>query len=129
MIHLEVNTAAQQIILTLREGKAYYSTAFENYLLIITREERAETGLDLAQIPTVIFDSDRYTKLSLTTVGLTTPGRYRYIVFGQNSSSNLDPTDPVVVGEIEQGWFNLYTDDDYWDDPQLTIDNDIIAGE
>lgn len=129
MIQLYTNTADQEVILTLQEGKSYYPTAFNNYLIIITREERTDGGLDLAQIPTVEFDSERYTRLSLTTVGLTTPGRYRYVVYGQNSNSNLDPTDGVVVGEIEQGWFNLITTDTYWNDPTLSIDNDIIAGE
>lgn len=127
MIQLETNTADQEIVLTLWEGRNYYDVPFTDYLLIIVREERVNTGLELAQVPEILFDSERYTRLSLTTETLTTPGRYRYTVYGQNSSSNLDPNDASVVGEIEQGWFNLVSNETYFEEPNLTIEDDTIA--
>lgn len=129
MIELNINTADQTVRLTLAEGRLYFNEAFTNYLIVITREERAQTGLDLAQVADVTFEADRYTEINLTTVGLTTPGRYRYFVYGQNSDSNLDPEDDSVVGEVEQGWFNLVSAEVYFEQPTMIIENDTIAGE
>lgn len=109
-LQLLTNTADQVIRLTLDEGRQYYSEAFTDYLLILTREENSNSGLDLAQVPVITADNQRITTLTITTVPLITPGRYRYDVYGQNSDSNLDPENAVVVGLLEQGWGTLATD-------------------
>lgn len=129
MIPLIIDTANQNVRLTLAEGRYYFTETFSNYLIVITREERADTGLDLAQVGDVVFEADRYTNLLITTETLTTPGRYRYFVFGQNSNSNLNPNDSSVVGEVEQGWFNLISTEDYFNEPTMTIEDDTIAGQ
>jgi hypothetical protein len=127
MINLIANTADQIVYLTLDEGRQYYATAFTDYLLILTREENSNTGDTLAQIPTIVSESARATKLLLTTVGLTQTGRYRYEVYGQNSDSNLDPTDASVVGQVEMG-LCIFTDSTvYFEELDLTIPDDITS--
>lgn len=103
MIKLQPDTANQTAYFTLDEGRQYYADTFTHYLLIIKREENSAFGQDLAQVPTIVEDNARYTQLTLTTVGLDSGGFYEYKVYGQNSSSNLDPTDEVVVGLVERG--------------------------
>ena len=56
---------------------------------------------------------------------ITDGGRYNYIIYGQNSGGNLDPTTPDVVGEIKRGYIEFTTLTEYYDQPTLTIPNDI----
>lgn len=104
MIYLLPNTAGQNLILTLDEGRTYFSTAFTNYLLILTREENSEVGESTAQVVTIIGENARYTTVQVSTVGITEAGTYRYEVYGQNSAVNIDPDDVSVVGLVERGW-------------------------
>ncbi len=114
MITLLTDTANQTIRMTLDEGRAYFDDTFTHYLLILTREEKSDVGQDLAQVVTVSLENQRYTQLIVTTVGLDGAGQYRYFVYGQNSSSNLDPNNAAVVGIVEQGWLNLTSNSDYF---------------
>ena len=126
---LQINTADQTLRLTLFEGRSYFEDTFTHYLLVITREEKSPTGLSLAQVAELTLENERFTDLVITTVSLTTTGQYRYIVYGQNSDSNLDPTDSSVVGEVEQGWFRLIGDSELYVTPEITISNDKIYGQ
>jgi hypothetical protein len=128
MIRLLPDTADQTVVMTLDESRILLDESFTHYLLVITREENSVTGEDLAQVPTVLADNTRYTQLEVTTEGLTVAGQYRYVVYGQNSSSNLDPNDSSVVGELEIGWLELYTNDNYISQRNTTIPNDIVHG-
>ena len=56
---------------------------------------------------------------------ITEGGRYNYVIYGQNSVGNLDPTDSDVVGEIKRGYIEFTTLTQYFDQPSLTIPNDI----
>lgn len=87
-----------------------------------------------AVIPSVIDTNERITTLSISTdvddavngsILITDGGRYNYIIYGQNSNSNLDPTDSDVVGEIKRGYIEFTTLTQYFDQPSLTIPNDI----
>ena len=130
MIYLTPNTAGQTVRLTLNEGRQYFTTAFTHYLVVITREENAtETGLNLAQVATVVSENDRVTTLTLTTVTLIMNGRYRYEVYGQNSNSNIDPLNAAVVGLVERGTCILTDSTTYFDVPTDTIPNDFIFGQ
>lgn len=130
MIYLTPNTAGQTVRLTLNEGRQYFTTAFTHYLVVITREENStETGLNLAQVATVVSENDRVTTLTLTTVTLIMKGRYRYEVYGQNSNSNLDPTNASVVGLVERGTCILNDGTAPYDTPTDTIPNDFIFGQ
>jgi magnesium-transporting ATPase (P-type) len=126
MIYLNTNTANQQVYLSLDEARQYYSTAFTHYLIILTHEENSTTGSDLAQVATIVNETVRFTQLTITTVGLTLAGRYRYEVYGQNSAVNTNPTNAAVVGIVERGYAVLNDNTSWFDVPINTIPNDII---
>jgi magnesium-transporting ATPase (P-type) len=126
MIYLTTNTANQQVYLSLDEARQYYSTAFTHYLIILTHEENSTTGSDLAQVATIVNETVRVTQLTITTVGLTLAGRYRYEVYGQNSAVNTNPTNAAVVGIVERGYAVLNDNTSWFDVPINTIPNDII---
>jgi magnesium-transporting ATPase (P-type) len=123
---INTNTSNQTLRLTLDEGRQYFSTAFTHYLLVLTHEENSTTGTDLAQVPQIVAENQRITTLNVTTVGLTLVGRYRYEAYGQNSSSNLNPSDDSVVGLVEIGWLDLVDATEYYDVPNITIQDDVI---
>jgi magnesium-transporting ATPase (P-type) len=123
---INTNTSNQTLRLTLDEGRQYFSTAFTHYLLVLTHEENSTTGTDLAQVPQIVAENQRITTLNVTTVGLTLVGRYRYEAYGQNSPSNLNPSDDSVVGLVEIGWLDLVDATEYYDVPTITIQDDVI---
>jgi len=126
MVYLNTNTAGQTLRLSLDEARQYYSTAFTDYLLLIYHEENSNVGNSIAQVPPIVVENQRYTELTVTTLGLTLPGRYRYDVYGQNSNSNTDPNDASVVGICERGYLYLNDSGVYFDVPTITIQDDII---
>jgi hypothetical protein len=128
MIYLLTNVASQDVFLSLDEARQYYSTPFTHYLIIITHEENSIVGEMKAQVPNVLNENVRITQLQVSTVGLTLPGRYRYEVYGQNSSSNVDPENAAVVGILERGYVVLTNNNEYFDVANTTINNDIIYG-
>ena len=132
MIYLLKNTAAQLLYLTLKEGELLLANTYTNYLLELTNEQTLEK---LYAIPTQIAQNDRYTTIQIGTntntplaasLLINYPARFSYVVYGQNSSTNLDPTNAVVEGVIEKGY--LIVEDittPRFTEPNLTIDNDI----
>lgn len=132
MIYLVKNTAAQLLYLTLKEGELLLSNSYTHYLLELTNEQTLQK---LYAIPTKIAENDRYTTIRIGTNANTPtaasllinyPARFSYIVYGQNSSTNLDPTNAAVEGVIEKGY--LIVEDittPRFTEPNLTIDNDI----
>lgn len=130
MNYLQTNTASQTLLLSLEEG-VLLLPSFTDYLLIIQNEITLEI---FAVIPTLISTNERITTLSISTnaddaingsILITDGGRYNYVIYGQNSSTNLDPTDADVVGEIKRGYIEFTTLTQYFDQPSLTIPNDI----
>lgn len=128
MIKLLPNTAAQQVYLSLSEGRQYFADTFTHYLFILTREENSIYGLDLAQVPAIVVDNQRYTQLSVTTVGLNSSGFYTYEVYGQNSAVNLDPLSANVVGLIERGTLTMASSSIFVNQTPITAD-DFRAGQ
>ena len=126
MIYLQTDTPAQTIYLQLDETRQYFATPFTHYLLIITHEENSTTGDKLAQVATIVNENVRITELTGTTSSLTLAGRYRYDVYGQNSSSNINPTNVSVVGLLKRGYVVLTANTQFFDVPSITIPNDII---
>jgi hypothetical protein len=132
MIYLLKNTAAQLLYLTLKEGELLLANPYTHYLLELTNEQTLEK---LYAIPIQIAQNDRYTTIQIGTNAnnptaasllINYPARFSYIVYGQNSSTNLDPTNAAVVGVIEKGY--LIVEDittPRFTEPNLTIDNDI----
>jgi hypothetical protein len=123
MVYLNTNTANQYAYLSLDEGRAYFNVAFTHYLLVMTYEM---TGEQLAQVVEVINENERVTKIRLTTVGLVDAGRYHYEVYGQNSSSNIDPTNASVVGLVEKSLMILQDGTIFFDVSSPTIPVDVI---
>jgi hypothetical protein len=123
MVYLNTNTANQYAWLSLDEGRAYFNVAFTHYLLVMTYEM---TGEQLAQVVEVINENERVTKIRLTTVGLVDAGRYHYEVYGQNSSSNIDPTNASVLGLIEKSLMILQDGTIFFDVSSPTIPVDVI---
>jgi hypothetical protein len=132
MIYLLKNTAAQLLYLSLKEGELLLANTYTDYLLELTNEQTLEK---LYAIPTQIAQNDRYTTIQIGTNANTPtaasllinyPARFSYVVYGQNSSTNLDPTDAVVEGVIQIGY--LIVEDlttPRFTEPNLTIDSDI----
>ena len=132
MIYLIKNTAAQLLYLTLKEGELLLANSYTDYLLELTNEQTLEK---LYAIPNQIAQNDRYTTIQIGTndneptdasLLINYPARFSYVVYGQNSTTNLDPTDEAVVGVIEKGY--LIVEDittPRFTEPNLTIDNDI----
>jgi len=86
---------------------------FTHYLVLFQSMASKE---DYYLIGYVNTDNARYTTLQVYTnednatngrVLLTESGLYNYKVWGQNSSTNLDPTNAAVVALIEQGTLNV----------------------
>ena len=126
MIYLQVNNNNQFIYLSLDEARQYYATPYTHYLMVLTHEENSTTGEELAQVATIVNENVRITQLSVTTVGLTLAGRYRYEVYGQNSAVNINPSNGAVVGIVERGYVVLTDNTTWFDVPPVTIPNDII---
>jgi len=125
MQYLQKNTAEQKLYLSLFEGR-YTLAAFSHYMIGFIHEENSNVGEALYQVPLVVSDGSRYSELEVTTIGLTNTGRYRYIVYGQNSSNNINPESNDIVGVVEIGYLVIGTDTEFYDVPQNTILNDII---
>lgn len=134
MITLAPNSSDEQFIyLTLQEAKKDFDT-FTNYLVIFTSMASNDT---YAMVGNVTADNSRYTKLSVITnqpvgisgrVLLTESGQYTYDVYGQNSSTNLSPTDASVEGLIERGTLTV-TGETGYTIPSITIPDNVIYYE
>lgn len=130
MLYLSQNTANQTLITTAQELNRY-TDAFTDYLLVF--------GMDLANddtiyklIPTVAETNDRYTKFTVSTnaddptagsvlIPTTISGKFHYRIYGQNSSTNLDPTNAAVVRLLEQGYLSVSSSTDYFDEKGGTL--------
>lgn len=125
MLYIQTNTANQIVRLTLDEARQFLP-AFTNYLVVITHEENSSVGNELRQVASVISETQRITTLEISTIGLTLNGRYRYEVYGQNSATNIDIDNAVVVGLCEEGLVELTDNTSYFEVPNVTIQDDII---
>ena len=113
MIHLNPNSATEQTIyLTLQEMKKDFD-AFANYLVLFENMGSREQIYFIGDVAT---DNARYTALSIFTnlndplngdILLEETGQFFYKVWGQNSTTNLDPTDASVVALIEEGTLDV----------------------
>jgi hypothetical protein len=66
------------------------------------------------------------TILIVDTTDILLAGRYEYVIFGQNSSTNINPTDASVVGEVERG-IAIFTDTNiYYETIETNAPADIV---
>jgi len=131
MNYLQTNTASQTLLLSLKEGVLLFDTTYTDYLLVIQNEITLET---FYVIPAQISENDRITTLAISTnddnptngsILVVNGGRYNFIVYGQNSDTNLDPTSGDVVGEIKRGFIQFETVVNYYNQPNIVIPSDI----
>jgi hypothetical protein len=131
MISLLPNTPSQDVYLTLRE-KAKDLPLYTHYLVIFTN---MISRVEYPFVANVVSDNDRYTKIAINTdtndptngdVLIEETGQFWYKVWGQNSSSNLDPLNASVVGEIERGTLQVITQETFYNPNAVTIPDNII---
>ena len=131
MNYLQTNTASQTLLLNLKSGSLLFATTYTNYLVVIQNETTLET---FYVIPSTISENDRITSLAISTndddptngsILIVDGGRYNFVVYGQNSDTNLNPTDADVVGEIKRGFIQFETVVNYYNQPNIVIPNDI----
>ena len=131
MNYLQTNTASQTLLLNLKSGSLLFATTYTDYLVVIQNETTLE---NFYVIPSTISENDRITSLAISTnnddpvngsILVVDGGRYNFVVYGQNSDTNLDPTNGVVVGEIKRGFIQMETLVNYFDQPNIVIPNDI----
>ena len=131
MNYLQTNTASQTLLLNLKSGSLLFATTYTDYLVVIQNETTLE---NFYVIPSTISENDRITSLAISTndddptngsILIVDGGRYNFVVYGQNSDTNLDPTNGVVVGEIKRGFIQMETLVNYFDQPNIVIPNDI----
>jgi hypothetical protein len=131
MNYLQTNTANQTLLFSLKEGSLLFDTTYTDYLLVIQNEVTLQT---FYVIPIQISENDRVTTLSISTndddptngsILVVDGTRYNFIIYGQNSDTNLDPTNAVVVGEIKRGFIQMETLVNYFDQPNIIIPSDI----
>ena len=122
MLYLLPNTTDQSLYTTAYEGRRFVD-GFTHYLI---RLEKVEEDKNYYVIPVVDIDNERYTKFTVSTdsddgangsilVPTTDTGRFIYYIYGQNSDTNLDPTDATVVGLLEQGFLNVTSEAEFYD--------------
>jgi hypothetical protein len=109
--------------LTLAEGRTYFTESFTHYLVVLSKELSNQS---FHQVVEIIQENERFTKIKLTTESLIDTGTYRYEVYGQNSSTNIDINNASVVGLVEVGQGNLTTSQEFYDATPLTIPTDVI---
>ncbi len=129
MLKTAINSTGQIVHLTLDEARKHFSSSFTDYLVILTAASNEET---FAFIPVVTEDNTRYTKLTVATNALDAvngsilaenAGQFKYEIFGQNSATNLDPEDAVVVGSLEVGMWEMTDATATYNSRSITLDN------
>lgn len=105
MVYLEFDTSNQTAYFTLDEGRLLFDTAFTHYLCVMVYMDGSVDleGNRLAQVLDVVNENARITEVTMTTEGLINAGDYYYVMYGQNSSTNLDENNASVVGIVERG--------------------------
>jgi hypothetical protein len=115
MIYLAANTASQKIRVTAYEGRMLLDESFTDYLVVFYQNFG---DVDYAFIANVEEDNYRYSSFLIDTddddptngnilVPSNIEGFFTYIIYGQNSDTNLDPMDSSVVGEVERGYLRF----------------------
>lgn len=104
---------------------------FANYLVLFQSMGSREDYYFIGNVET---DNPRYTALSINTnnddplngdILLEESGQYFYKVWGQNSTSNLDPTNVAVVALIEEGTLEV-TGAIGYDIPTINVPDNVI---
>lgn len=130
MIYLQANTPAQSLFLTLKEGALIFGDC-TNYLMKIVNQSTLQ---ELFVLPTIYSENDRVTHLQIGTnnndplygsIEVLTTGRWAYTIYGQNSYTNLDPSNANVRGVYEIGYLYILKEGEFYQEQDLPIPTDI----
>ena len=133
MIHLTPNSGTNDIYVSPYQSRKFL-TSFTYYLLVL---ENQATAASFACVLNWSEDNERYTRASLPTNNddpvngellITESGLYTFKIWGQNSDTNLDPTDASVVGICEVGACKV-SDEPAWTIPSVSIPDNVIYYE
>lgn len=133
MIHLRPNSSSNRVVVNPYQARKYLST-FTTYLMVLRNDATEE---ETFFIPDVEEDNERYTRIGLPTnsdapldgnIRLNESGLYTYKIWGQNSTTNLDPDDATVVGICEVGACKV-SDELPWTIPTISIPDNVIYYE
>lgn len=133
MIYLSPEASGNSVAVNPYQARKFLST-FTTYLMSLKSEA---TDTEIFFIPTIEEDNERFTRIGLATndndptngsIRLSKSGLYTYKIWGQNSTTNLDPEDASVVGICEVGACKV-TDEVPWSIPTITIPDNVIYYE
>jgi hypothetical protein len=133
MIRLLPNKAAQSMYLSPFQARKYLLT-FTQYLMEIKSMATSKT---YTVILAVSADNSRYTLAKIGThqdraisgdIKIEDTGLYTFTIYGQNSSSNLDPKNATVVGKCQQGIVQIIGAE-AWTTPDITVPNNVVYYE
>ena len=108
MIRINPNSAGQSVYVSPWQARKFLD-AITYYLLEL---EDVQSGEKFYVIPTVDVDNARYSTFTFNTnadagatgsVLITGSGQYLFSIYGQTSSSNLNPLDVSVMGKMQVG--------------------------
>lgn len=122
MITLAPNTSGQRFFTTAYQGRILLDESFTDYLILFYQSMGDNT---YAFVGNVDIDNNRYTSFDIDTdtddptagnveIPESINGYFHYIIYGQNSSTNLDPLDASVVGEVERGLAHITNPATLW---------------
>lgn len=134
MITLLPNLDNQTAWISPYQSRKFLPT-FTHYLVVITSMATNEEYIVIGQTP---IDNERLTKLIIGTatsdatrgkIPITETGMHTYRIYGQNSTTNLDPTNVThVVGEVEQG-ICIIEGTKAWDIPSINVPDNVVYYE
>lgn len=119
--------------------KDFAGQSFRSYLVQIQSLQSEKKYYAVFNTPqgTLQQDNERYSEFTISThadrptqgsILITESGQYSYIIYGQNSDDNLDPTDSAVWGELERGLMT-FLGEDAWSMPSITIPDNVVYYE
>ena len=133
MIYLTPEASGNSVAVNPYQARKFLAT-FTTYLMSLKSEA---TEVEIFFIPTIEEDNERFTRIGLATndndptngaIRLSQSGLYTYKIWGQNSTTNLDPEDASVVGICEVGACKV-TDEVPWSIPSFPIPDNVIYYE
>lgn len=121
----------QTFVATIQQARAWLTLPITKYLFEVTNMTSKAIYYFIAD---VTADNPRYTQVSFDfsqddavngKIKITERGLFYYKVFGQNSNTNLDPTDATVAGQMSRGTLRI-TGENAADFPSITIPDNIV---
>lgn len=133
MIRLQPNTATQTLYVSPFQARKYLAS-FTQYLVEFKNMANSKTYTIILRVDS---DNERYTQATIGTnidqatsgnITITDTGFFTYTIYGQNSTTNLDPLNASVVGICEKGMMQIIGAE-AWTTPTITIPDNVVYYE